>query len=491
MVIFSPFFYNPTFLEVTVKRHIFSICTLLALCHVAEGKGFNGDAGVNLLEQTSHAFTHIADKAMPATVYIKTQMRDQSQSNQSIDIFGDDFFKRFFGPQFQNPHQQQQPQIAGGSGFIISSDGYIVTNNHVIKDATQITVILNDDREYTATVKGADPRTDLALLKIEEINLPFLTFGDSDKLRVGEWVVATGNPFGLEATLTVGVVSAKGRQDVGIASYEDFIQTDAAINPGNSGGPLLNLDCEVVGVNTAIFSRSGGYMGIGLSIPSKMAEHIISQLMNGGSIQRAYLGVILQPVDKTLADALNLEKQEGILISEVVKDSPASKAGLENGDIILQYNDKQVKNVNKFRNDIAMIKPGTEIKLTILRNNKKMTVKALLGTQSEGEALSTEAIQKIGLQIENLTPELASRLGYSSEVEGVVISKVKPNSPAAMAGIQPSNLITGVAFSLNRQKQIRNTTDFEEALKDIGDKKHIILIVRHQNYQRYYTIKLN
>jgi serine protease Do len=193
----------------------------------------------------------------------------------------------------------------------------------------------------------------------------------------------------------------------------------------------------------------------------------------------------------TLADALNLEKQEGILISEVVKDSPASKAGLENGDIILQYNDKQVKNVNKFRNDIAMIKPGTEIKLTILRNNKKMTLKTILGTQSEGEALSTEAIQKIGLQIENLTPELASRLGYSSEVEGVVISKVKPNSPAAIAGIQASNLITGVAFSLNHQKRIRNTTDFEEALKDIGDKKHIILIVRHQNYQRYYTIKLN
>lgn len=470
---------------------LFSLCMLLAFSHIAEGKSTHGDAGVNLLEQTSLAFTHIADKAMPATVFIKTQIKDQSHGSSPFDMYGDDFFRKFFGPQFQNPQQQQQQQTAGGSGFIISSDGYIVTNNHVIKDASQITVVLNDDREYTATVKGTDPRTDLALLKIDEKNLPFLTFGDSDKLRVGEWVIATGNPFGLEATLTVGVVSAKGRQDVGIASYEDFIQTDAAINPGNSGGPLLNLESEVVGVNTAIFSRSGGYMGIGLSIPSKMAEHVIQQLMNGGCIQRAYLGVILQPVDKTLADALNLEKQEGILISEVIKDSPAAKAGLENGDIILQYNDKTAKNVCKFRNDIAMIKPGTEIKLNVLRHNNRMTIKAILGTQSEGEALSTEAIQKIGLQIENLTPELAGRLGYSSEVEGVVITKVKPSSPASQAGIQASNLITGVAFSLNNQKRIRNTADFEEALREIGDRKHIILIVRHQNYQRYYTIKIH
>ncbi len=448
-------------------------------------------AGANFLEQSSEAFTHIAEKAMPATVFIKVQIAQQNQEYANpFDMYGDDFLRRFFGPQFQNP-QSQTPQIAGGSGFIISSDGYIVTNYHVIKDASQITVILNDDREYTGVVKGTDPRTDLALLKIEEKKLPFLAFGDSDKLRVGEWVVATGNPFGLEATLTVGVVSAKGRQDVGIASYEDFIQTDAAINPGNSGGPLLNLQSEVIGVNTAIFSRSGGYMGIGLSIPSKMAEHVINQLKAGGGVKRAYLGIVLQPVDKELADALTLDKQEGILVSEVMKDSPAAKAGVQNGDIITQYNDKSIKNVSKFRNDIAMMNPGSPIKLRILRNNKPMTLTATLGTQSEGEEISAEIIQKIGLQIENLSPETASRLGYPSDMEGVLISKVKPNSPAAQAGIRPSFLITGVAFSQNTQKRIKNTTDLEDALKEIGDKKHVILIVRHHNFQKYYTIKIN
>ncbi len=443
----------------------------------------------SLLEQTSETFTHIADKAMPATVFIKVQINQPSTNYTSpFDMFGDDFFQKFFGQPFQN--QQPQPQVAGGSGFIISSDGYIVTNHHVIKDATQITVILNDEREYTATVKGKDPRTDLALIKIEEKDLPYLAFGDSDTLKIGEWVVATGNPFGLEATLTVGVVSAKGRQDIGLASYEDFIQTDAAINPGNSGGPLLNLQGEVVGINTAIFSRSGGYMGIGLSIPSKMAQHVITQLMGDGNVKRAYLGVMLQPVDKELSDALSLEKQEGILISEVMKDSPAAKAGLKDGDIITQYDGKPVKNLNKFRNDIAMMIPGHEISLRVLRNNKPMSITATLGTQSDTE-VSTEITQKMGIEIENLTPETASKYGYNADVEGIVITKVKPGSPAANAGLRPSFIITGVALNLTNQKKIRNTTEFEESLKEFGDKKHIILIVRHQNYQRYYTIKLS
>ena len=245
------------------------------------------DTGLSLLEQTSQAFTQIADKSMPATVFIKSQVQVENQGINPFEMFGDDIFKRFFGqiPQQQQP--QSQPQTSAGSGFLVSSDGYIVTNNHVIKDASEITVILNDGREYTATVKGTDARTDLAVIKIDEKDLPFLTFGDSDSLRVGEWVVAIGNPFGLEATLTAGVVSAKGRQDLGIASYEDFIQTDVAINPGNSGGPLLSLQGEVIGVNTAIFSRSGGYMGIGLAIPSKMAQNVIDQILSGGSVKKA------------------------------------------------------------------------------------------------------------------------------------------------------------------------------------------------------------
>ncbi len=449
--------------------------------------------GTTLLEQISEAFTELADKAKPATVSIKCLVNCTQDYANPFDMFGDDFFKRFFGQQYGQQFQQQQPQqqTAGGSGFLISSDGYIVTNNHVIKDATQVSVTLNDGTEYEATVKGSDPRTDLALIKIEAEGLPFLTFGDSDALRAGEWVVAVGNPFGLEGTITKGIVSAKGRQDLGIAPYEDFIQTDAAINPGNSGGPLLNVRGEVVGVNTAIFSRSGGYMGIGLAIPSKMVQPVIDQILEKGSVKRAYLGIVMQPVDKELSQAMGLEKPEGILISEVVKDSPAAQAGIQQGDIILQYNDKPAKNITKFRNDIAMMSPGAKIQLKILRNHKPLTVTLTLGAQNDGEAISAEVTQKLGIELENLTPETASKLGYSSDVAGIVISKVKPGSPASNGGLRPGFLITGVAVDWNNQKAVKNIGEFDAALQELGDKKYIILIVRHQNFQRYYTIKLS
>ncbi len=469
------------------------LCTLLAISSVYGA--LPAAQNNQFLEQASNAFTHVADKAMPATVFIKVQLaQPESTASPFLDMQGDEFFRRFFGgapfsPQMQP--QQPQPQIAGGSGFLVSSDGYIVTNHHVIKEASQITVILNDDREYIATIKGVDTRTDLALLKIEEKELPYLTFGDSDLLKVGEWVIATGNPCGLEATLTVGVVSAKGRQGMGLSSYENFIQTDTAINRGNSGGPLLNLKGEVVGINTAIFSYTGGYMGIGFAIPSHLAENTIEQLKKQGTVKRAYLGVFLQPVDKELASALHLEKQEGVLVSEVSKDSPAAKGGMEDGDIILQYNGKQVKNVAKFRNDIAMMMPGATLSLRVLRNNKTITLKPTLEVQNDGEAISTEMLQKLGIELENLTSDIANKLGYNTSTEGVVISKVKPGSPAAAAGIRPSFLITGVALSLNEQKKVKNIEEFENVVKEIGDRKHVILVVRHQNYQKYYTMKIN
>ncbi|MBM3183845.1 MAG: DegQ family serine endoprotease [Chlamydiae bacterium] len=449
-----------------------------------------------LLEQTSQAFTRIADKAMPATVYIKAEMvqPERQEFLTPFDMFNDDFFRRFFGggggPFQQMQPREQEPQYAAGSGFLVTEDGFVVTNNHVIRDAKTITVTLNDGREYTATIKGSDPRTDLALLKIEEKDLPHLSFGDSDDLKVGEWVVAIGNPFGIGTTLTAGIVSAKGRQDLGIASYEDFIQTDAAINPGNSGGPLFNLNGEVIGVNTAIFTRSGGYMGIGLAIPSKMAQNVMDQILKNGIVKRAYLGVVLQPLDKDLANAMELDQQDGVLLSDVVKGSPAAKAGLQQGDIILQYNEKPVKTVSKLRNDIAMMTPGTEINLQILRNHEKMTVNATLSSV-DGEIASQELMQKLGLEMENLTPETSSRLGLNGLADGVVITRIKSSSPAALAGLRPGFLITGVAVNWNNQKPIKNVAEFEDALKDLGDKKHVVLIVRHQNYQRYYTVKVN
>ncbi len=472
-----------------MKKWIF-FTILGAIAITSSSFKINTSSGSDLLEQTSQAFTQIAEKAMPATVYIKSEITQPQQNGNQFDLFQDDFFRRFFGgTPFNSPQSQPQPQIAGGSGFLITEDGFVVTNNHVIKDASNITVVLNDGREYSATVKGTDPRTDLALLKIEETDLPFLTFGDSDRLKIGELAIAIGNPFGIGATLTTGVISAKGRQDLGIASYEDFIQTDAAINPGNSGGPLLNIHGEVIGVNTAIYTRSGGYMGIGLSIPSHMAQNVIEQILDTGAVKRGYLGIVLQPVDKDLADALNLDNQEGALVSDVVKGSAAAKAGLQAGDIILQYNEKPVKNVSKFRNEIGMMTPSAAIKLLVLRDDKKITLNATLGAL-EGETISAELIQKLGLELENLTPELSSKLGYNSTVDGIVITKIKSGSPSALAGLRPGFLITGVAINWNDQKPVRSTSEFEEALKDVGDKKHLILIVRHQNFQRYYTVKL-
>lgn len=475
-----------------MEKKWFIVLATFALTSAGFTSPTNATKGASLLEQISEAFTELADRAKPATVSIKCLIgADEADLVNPFDMFGDDILRHFFqqpGRPFHMP-QQPQPQVAGGSGFIVSADGYVVTNNHVIKDAKEITVLLNDGNEYQAVVKGSDPRTDLAVLKIEAKELPFLKFGDSDSLKTGEWVLAVGNPFGLEGTITKGIVSAKGRQDLGIAPYEDFIQTDAAINPGNSGGPLLNMAGEVVGVNTAIFSRSGGYMGIGLAIPSKMVQPVIDQIVDKGSVKRAYLGIILQAVDKELSDAVGLDKQEGVLISDILKDSPAAKAGLQQGDIILQYNDKPVKNVNKFRNDIAMMSPETPIKLQVFRNDKKQMITVLLGSQ-DGPVATAELVKKLGMALENLQPEKATALGYSSDMAGVVISQVQAGSPAARAGLRPSFVITGVAIDWNNQIPVKNTNDLDAALQQLGDKKHVILIVRHQNHQRYHTVKL-
>jgi serine protease Do len=470
------------------KRWLIVLTGALALTTVGFAAPKQAAKGASLLKQISEAFTELADQAKPATVSIKCIIlaAEQEPFSSPFDTFGDDFLRHFFQPHgfpFQQP--QPQPQTTGGSGFIISTDGYIVTNNHVIKDAKQVTVTLNDGREYEATIKGSDPRTDLAVLKIEETDLPFLSFGDSDSLKAGEWVLAVGNPFGLEGTITKGIVSAKGRQDLGVALYEDFIQTDAPINPGNSGGPLLNMAGEVIGVNTLIFTRSGGSMGIGLAIPSKMVQPVIDQIMDKGSVKRAYLGIMLQPVDKELSDAVGLGKQEGILISDIVKDSPAALAGLQQGDIILQYNDKPAKNVNKFRNDIAMMQPETPIKLEIFRGTKKQTLTVLLGSQ-DGSVAVAELVQKLGMALKDLPPEKTAALGYS----GVVISRVDEGSPAAKAGLRPSFVITGISLDGHTVIPVKDTTELDAALQKVGDKKHVILIVRHQNYQRYHTLKL-
>jgi serine protease Do len=443
-------------------------------------------------EQTSKAFSSVAKRAIPAVLFIKVQSSSSDQDDygssnnpygyQNPFDFNEEFFNRFFGGA---PRQapRQAPMVSQGSGFLVSADGYVMTNSHVVKGADKITVVLHDGREMDATLIGADTHTDVAVIKIEGKDFPFLTFGDSDEIDIGEWVVAIGSPFQLESTLTVGVVSARGRQNLRITDYEDFIQTDAAINPGNSGGPLLNLKSQVIGINTAIVSRSGGYMGIGFAIPSNLAKHIMDQIIEKGGVTRGFLGVSLQPVDKDIADAFGLAKPEGALISEVVKDSPADKAGMKQGDIVLEYNKTPIKTLQNFRKDISMMAPGSTVKLKINRKGEILTVSVMLGSATNN-ATSEGMIQKLGMEIDNLTPDLAKQLGFSSKEEGVVIVKVKPGSPAAMVGLRPGFLIQAV-----NHRKVSNVSDFNDVISQTENKR-VLLLVRQGNMTRFYSIKV-
>jgi serine protease Do len=433
----------------------------------------------------SKAFTDVAKKATPAVVFLKVEsapLQDEDMYG-GANPFNDDFFRRFFGKPPGGP-QKPQTQISQGSGFFVSADGYILTNAHVVNGADKITVVFNDGRELDGSVVGTDSHTDIAVVKVEGKKFPFLTLGDSDAIDIAEWVIAIGSPFQLEASVTVGVVSAKGRQNLRINDYEDFIQTDAAINPGNSGGPLLNLNGDVIGINTAIFSRNGGYMGIGFAIPSKMAKYVMTQIIESGVVTRGFLGVSLQPIDKDLADAFGLEKAEGALITEVVKGSPADKSGLKQGDIILEYNKISVKSLGSFRNELAMMSPGSKIIFKINRKGEILTIPVTIGTAPDTMAAGG-VVSKMGIEIDNLTPDLASQLGYSSSDEGVVITKVKPGSAAAQAGIRPGCLIQSV-----NHKKIRSLDDFNKALAEAGNQKRILLLIRQGSTSRYYTFKI-
>ncbi|MBS0615862.1 MAG: DegQ family serine endoprotease [Verrucomicrobia bacterium] len=440
------------------------------------------------------SFVPVGEKAIPAVVFIRVEMSaDSDDMFNNQNPFGpqggqpgspDDFFNKFFGFPGGRP-QQPQPQVGQGSGFFVSADGYIMTNAHVVRGADKIEVTLNDGQVLEATMIGNDPQTDVAVIKVEGKDFPFLTFGDSDKIKVGEPVAAIGSPFQLQASLTTGVISAKGRQGLKISDLEDFIQTDAAINPGNSGGPLLNLNSEVIGINTAIVSRSGGYMGIGFAIPSNLAKQVMGQLIDKGAVTRAFLGVSLQPVDKDIAAGFNLEKAEGALISDIVPDSPADKAGLKQGDIILEYNGKVIKSLQTFRNDIALMNPGTQINLKVYRKGQNLNISVTLAASAES-ASAPAVSAKLGIDVDNLTPDMSKQLGYNKGEEGVVIVKVKPGSPAAMAGLRPGFLIVAV-----NHKKVANTGDFNGALAESSKNKRILLLVRQGTMTRFYSIRID
>lgn len=427
-------------------------------------------------------FTVVAKKATPAVVSI--QVKTAAKQINNIQMFeGNDFFQQFFGPQNFGP-MVQKPQIGQGSGFIVSKDGYILTNSHVVEGADEITVILDDDREFKAKLVGNDPNTDVALVKIEASDLPYLKLANSDNLDVGQWVVAIGTPYGLQATLTVGVISARGRKNLDLLHIEDFIQTDTPINRGNSGGPLLNLDGDVIGLNTALLSGSGGYAGIGFAIPSNIAHYVMDQLLETGTVKRGYIGVSLQKVDRDLASAFNLDKAEGALIAEVVKGSPADSAGIQQGDIIQKYNGNTINNIAAFRNSIALMKPGSKIDLSILRKGSNVNTTVVIADfPTEKAVIATKGESKLGIEVEALTQELAKSLGIT-EMQGVVISKVDPNSVAALAGLKK-----GIQILAVNQKPISSPGEFLAQIEQTPEGKPVLFLVKQGNAIRFISLR--
>jgi serine protease Do len=485
---------NPKDKQRTSALQVFAVfwLFLVLILMSTHGIALAEDKALQNLKETGKAFANVAKGASPAVVFIKVE---KSVANNTMQL--PDFFKRFFGdpnnPLGQQP-QQQQPQkriIQGqGSGFIISADGYILTNNHVVGEAEKVTVKLLDGREFEAKTIGTDPPTDVAVIKIDAKNLPVLPLGDSDVLDVGEWVLALGNPFGLSHTLTAGIVSAKGRSHVGVAEYEDFIQTDAAINPGNSGGPLINLEGQAVGINTAIYSQTGGSMGIGFAIPVNMAKSVYTQLIKTGSVSRGYIGAMIQEVTPDLAKSFKLADTNGVLIAQVTPDGPADKAGLKQGDVITKLNGEEITDLSRFRNKISMMSPGTVVKLDIIRDGspktfsvkiEKLPAKVEAQTAAPSTPGAPDSIKKLGLTVTTLTKELADKYGLKADT-GALVTAVDPDSAAAQTGIKPGMLITEVD-----RKEIKSAKDFEMAFVNRGDKP-VLLLIKDQQGSRYIAI---
>ena len=405
--------------------------------------------------------------------------------------FDDPFFRFFFGPG-QNGGSREQREQGLGSGVIVG-DGLVVTNNHVIDHADEIKVATLDNRQFDAQLVGSDPKTDLALLRLkgDTKGLKPIALGDSARLRLGDVVLAIGNPFGVGQTVTMGIVSAKNRSDLGIEDYEDFIQTDAAINPGNSGGALVDMEGNLVGINTAILSRSGGNVGIGFAIPSNMARPIVESLMNHGKVVRGWLGVAIQPLDSDMAKALNLPENSGVLVSDVTKDTPAAKAGVRRGDVIMSVNDIKVRTTGELRNSIAAAGANRAVKLRILRDRKEQVLTVALaempGKLGDANSASGSAGGKsaadIGMELQPLTPDLRHKLDVPAEItQGVVISDLDPKSDAAHAGLRPGDVL----LELNRQR-VTSAADVQKIWQ--GSKGSLLALVLRKGTTNYVIIK--
>jgi serine protease Do len=442
---------------------------------------------VNLLGKLSDALAEVATAARPAVVNISTTSTVKVQENPFGNMFNDPFFRHFFGGQFGPQGQNRTYKSSAlGSGVIVSEDGYILTNNHVVKGADEIKVTLFDKREFKGKVVGSDARTDLAVVKIAARNLPALKFGESGNMKIGDIVLAVGNPFGLNQTITMGIVSAVGRSNVGVADYEDFIQTDAAINPGNSGGALVNGSGELVGINTAIFSTSGGYMGIGFAIPSDMAKTVMDSIIKHGKVIRGWLGVTIQDLTPDLAKSLGIKKTEGALVSGVEQDSPADKGGVKRGDLIVALNGKQTADSRSLRNMVAAVPPGTNVELTVVREGKEKTMTITLGEYTESQKTRTTTAYDNalkGVTVQDLSTSVRSKLNIPEGVNGVVVTAVDPDAAGHIV-LRPNDVIQEV----NREA-LRSVRDYEHAVSKIKEKDVVLLLIYREGSSVYLTLR--
>ena len=431
-------------------------------------------------------FAALAKKLGPSVVNVSTtQLRRTAQQGPSP--FGDDdsldqFWQRFFGGRMPRGPQQRQKGL--GSGFIIDRDGTIVTNYHVVDEAEKITVTLSDGRSFDGKVLGKDQKTDIAVIKISAPHdLPTAPLGDSDRLEVGEWVMAIGNPFGLDHTVTSGIVSAKGRH-IGAGPYDDFIQTDASINPGNSGGPLINLRGEVIGINTAIFSGSGGNIGIGFAIPTNLVKELLPQLKDKGKVVRGFVGVTIQKVTPDLADSLGVKEAGGALVADVTKDGPADRAGIKTGDVIVEFDRKEIKDSADLPLQVARTAPGKTVQVKVLRSSKEMTLPLAVGEIKETKEIVTSSAEgNLGLKVQPVTPEIAENLGLD-KAEGIVITAVQPGSPGDDAGLQQGDVISAI-----NQRPVRTVSDYERAISEAGKNKSLLFLVKRGEGSLFLALK--
>lgn len=480
-------FFRPVWLfAVGAVMGIFIAVQLILIPDVrAQSSAISRDS-IDLLTRTGKAMAEVTSAVKPAIVNISTT-RTVKISGGTDPFLDDPFFKKFFGDKFgRQKHPKEHKSSGLGSGVIVSSEGYIVTNHHVVKDADEIKVLMSDKKEYVGKVIGSDPKTELSIVKIEAAGLPTVLWGDSDLLQVGEVVLAVGNPYGLNQTVTMGIVSALGRANVGIADYEDFIQTDAAINPGNSGGALVNVRGELVGINTAIYSTSGGYQGIGFAIPSNMVKSVMNSLINKGKVVRGWLGVSIQKITPELAKQFNLKDEQGALVGDIVENSPAEKAGLKRGDVIIEYNGKKIEEPYVLRNMVANTLPGETYKIKVVREDKvlplSITIGELPGTAEE-EVVSGDYdnIMK-GITAQELTPEIAQKMKIPDRVKGVIITDIDEESVAVGVLAQGD-----VIQEINRKKtgDIKTYQDIVSSLKKDED---VLLLIFRRGTSLYITL---